>query len=205
MKIGVIGAGTVGQSLARGYAAHGQEVRLGTRDPEQTDPAEFRPGPPDQIADWADLIVLAVPGNATVDVASSLAKQCAGKVLVDATNALTFGADGVQLATAPGGSIGEQVQQAAPEARVVKAYNTVGANLMVDPELPGGPPTMFVAGNDADAKSVVSGLLTATGWDVVDFGDIGASRALEAIALAWVAYTRYSGRRNHAFRLLRDD
>ena len=92
---------------------------------------------------------------------------------------------------------------AVPGARVVKAYNTVGNALMVDPDLPGGPPTMFIAGNDAAAKGTVTGLLEETGWEVADLGGIEASRWLEALCMAWVAYGRATGGWGHAFKLLR--
>ena len=85
----------------------------------------------------------------------------------------------------------------------MKAYNTVGNTLFVDPELPGGPPTMLIGGNSDDAKATVSGLLEATGWDVVDLGGIEASRWLEPICIAWVLYGSRTGTWDHAFRLLR--
>ena len=95
------------------------------------------------------------------------------------------------------------MQRAAPGARVVKAYNTVGNALMVDPQLPGGPPSMLIAGDSDDAKATVGGLLRDTGWDVVDLGGIEASRWLEPMCLAWVAYGARTGTWEHAFRLLR--
>jgi predicted dinucleotide-binding enzyme len=100
-------------------------------------------------------------------------------------------------------SLGEQVQKAAPGARVVKAYNTVGNTLFVDPQLPGGPPTMFIAGNDDAAKATVTQLLEDTGWEVADLGGIEASRWLEAMCMAWVAYGARTGTWNHAWKLLR--
>jgi predicted dinucleotide-binding enzyme len=94
------------------------------------------------------------------------------------------------------------VQRAAPAARVVKAYNVVGNALMVDPDLPGGPPTMFIAGDDEAAKRTVAGLLAGTGWEVADLGGIEASRYLEPMCLAWVAYGARTGTWTHAFKLL---
>ena len=95
------------------------------------------------------------------------------------------------------------MQRAVPGARVVKAYNTVGNTLFVDPELPGGPPTMLIGGNDDAAKTTVTELLASTGWDVVDLGGIEVSRYLEPICMAWVAYGARTGTWDHAFRLLR--
>jgi predicted dinucleotide-binding enzyme len=152
----------------------------------------------------AELVALALLGTATLEVLAQVgASAFAGKVVIDATNPLTFENGRPGLYVGHTDSLGEQVQRALPEARVVKAYNTVGNALMVDPELPDGPPTMFLAGDDDAAKQDVVDLLTATGWDSVDLGDITAARELEAMCLAWVKYGARTGTWNHAFRLLR--
>jgi 8-hydroxy-5-deazaflavin:NADPH oxidoreductase len=200
MRIGVLGSGEVGRALARGYLQHGHDVRIGTRQ-DRVD--ELPVGPTHEVAAEAELVVLAVRGASAVELASSLAGELDGKVLVDLTNPLDFSSGRPELFVGTTDSLGEQVQRAVPGARVVKAYNTVGNPLMVDPDLPGGPPTMFVAGNDADAKATVGELLRATGWDVADLGGIEASRWLEALCMAWVAYGRTSGGWGHAFKLLR--
>jgi predicted dinucleotide-binding enzyme len=200
MRIGILGSGVVGSALARGYARHGHDVRIGTRQPH----VDGLPvGAPREVAGEAELVILAVRGSASVDVVSGLAAELEGKVLVDATHPLDTSTAPPGLFVGTTGSLGEQVQRAVPGARVVKAYNTVGNALMVDPDLPGGPPTMFVAGNDADAKTTVSEMLRATGWDVADLGGIEASRWLEAMCMAWVLYGVTSGGWGHAFRLLR--
>jgi predicted dinucleotide-binding enzyme len=196
MRIGILGSGAVGPALARGLARHGHEVRIGTR---QTEIDGLSTGSPQEVAGEADLVVLAVRGQAAVQVVAGLTAELDGKVLVDATNPL--GPQGMFVGTTD--SLGEQVQRAVPGARVVKAYNTVGNALMVDPDLPGGPPTMFIAGNDPAAKATVTALLEETGWDVADLGGIEASRWLEAMCMAWVAYGRTSGDWGHAFKLLR--
>ena len=196
MRIGILGSGAVGPALARGLAGHGHEVRIGTRRAEVDG---LSTGSPQEVAGNADLVVLAVRGEVAVEVVSGLTAELDGKVLVDATNPL--GPQGMFVGTTD--SLGEQVQRAVPGARVVKAYNTVGNALMVDPDLPGGPPTMFLAGNDPAAKATVTGLLEETGWDVADLGGIEASRWLEAMCMAWVAYGRTSGGWGHAFKLLR--
>jgi 8-hydroxy-5-deazaflavin:NADPH oxidoreductase len=200
MKIGILGSGMVGQALARGYARHGHDVLIGTRKSE----VEGLPvGSPDEAVADADLVVLGVAGRASVELTGSLAHRLAGKILVDATNPLDFSTGAPQLFVGFEDSLGEQVQKAAPEARVVKAYNTVGNTLFVDPELPGGPPTMFIAGNDDDAKATVTRLLEDTGWEVADLGGIEASRWLEAMCMAWVTYGARTGTWNHAWKLLR--
>jgi predicted dinucleotide-binding enzyme len=200
MRIGILGSGAVGPALARGLARHGHEVRIGTRKP---DVDGLDTGSPSEVAGDADLVVLAVRGDAAVGVVSDLTAELDGKVLVDATNPLDTSTRPPVLYVGTTDSLGEQVQRAAPGARVVKAYNTVGNALMVDPDLPGGPPTMFVAGNDAAAKATVTELLEQTGWDVADLGRIEASRWLEAMCMAWTAYGFTSGSWNHAFKLLR--
>ena len=196
MRIGILGSGVVGPALARGLARHGHEVRIGTR---QAEVDGLSTGTPAEVAGEAELVVLAVRGDAAVQVVSGLTAELDGKVLVDSTNPLEAG--GLFVGTTD--SLGEQVQRAVPGARVVKAYNSVGNALMVDPDLPGGPPTMFLAGNDPDAKATVTGLLEETGWEVADLGGIEASRWLEAMCMAWVAYGRTSGGWGHAFKLLR--
>jgi predicted dinucleotide-binding enzyme len=200
VRIAVLGSGQVGRALARGWTAHGHEVRIGTRQESVEDLAVGRPA--EVVAD-ADLVVLAVQGTAAVELVTSLAAQLEGRVLVDATNPLEPGGSGPTLFVGTTDSLGERVQRAAPGARVVKAYNTVGNGLMVDPQLPGGPPTMFLAGDDADAKERVAGLLRDTGWEVADLGGIAASRWLEAMCMAWVAYGASHGTWDHAFKLLR--
>jgi 8-hydroxy-5-deazaflavin:NADPH oxidoreductase len=200
MRIGILGSGLVGQSLARGLTRHGHEVRIGTR----KDAVEDLPvGSPTEVVEGADLVFLSVQGTAAVDVAVGVREQLRGKVLVDTTNPLDFSSGAPGLFVGHTDSLGEQVQRAVPDAYVVKAYNTVGNTLFVDPDLPGGPPTMLIGGNSDDAKATVTGLLEETGWDVVDLGGIEASRWLEPICIAWVLYGSRTGTWDHAFRLLR--
>jgi predicted dinucleotide-binding enzyme len=183
MRIGILGSGAVGQALTRGLSRHGHDVRIGTRkDAVQDLPV----GAPSEVVAEADLVFLSVLGSAAVEVATGVREQLAGKVLVDTTNPLDFSTGAPALYVGHTDSLGEQVQRAVPEAQVVKAYNTVGNTLMVDPDLAGGPPSMFIGGNSDEAKSVVSDLLRATGWDVV-----------------WVHYGLRHGSWGHAFRLLR--
>src|SRR3954452_20819593 len=143
MDIGILGSGVVGRALARGYAAHGHRVRIGTRQAEvEGVPTES----PAEVGRVAELVVLAVQGQVAVELARSVAAELEGKVLVDATNPLDPSSGRPALFVGTTDSLGEQVQRAGPAGRVVKAYNTVGNALMADPELPGGPPTMFIAG-----------------------------------------------------------
>jgi predicted dinucleotide-binding enzyme len=201
VRIGILGSGVVGRALARGYLRHGHEVRVGTR---QAELDGLPVGSPAQVAAEADLVVLSVQGAVAVELVSGLTAELGGKVLVDTTNPLDTSAGRPQLYVGTTDSLGEQVQRAVPGARVVKAYNTVGNALMVDPQLPGGPPTMFIAGDDPAAKETVGDLLRETGWDVADLGGIEASRYLEPMCMAWVAYGARNGTWTHAFRLLRE-
>jgi predicted dinucleotide-binding enzyme len=160
-------------------------------------------GSPSAVAEGADLVFLAVRGTAAVEVAAGVRDLLHGKVLVDTTNPLDFSTGVPGLFVGHADSLGEQVQRAAPDALVVKAYNTVGNTLMVDPDLPGGPPSMFIGGDSSAAKATVTGLLESTGWDVVDLGGIDASRVLEPMCIAWVRCGARAGSWDHAFRLLR--
>ena len=200
MRIGILGSGVAGQALARGFARHDHEVVIGTR----KDAVEDLPvaSPADAVRD-ADLVFLSVLGTAAVDLVSGLADELRGKVLVDTTNPLDFSSGKPGLLVGHTDSLGERVQRAVPETQVVKAYNTVGNANMVDPDLPGGPPSMFIGGDSAEAKAVVTSLLESTGWDVVDLGGIEASRVLEPMCIAWVLHGINAGTWGHAFKLLR--
>jgi predicted dinucleotide-binding enzyme len=200
MRIGILGSGVVGQALARGLARHGHEVRIGTRKDAVGD---LPVGSPADVVEDAELVFLSVLGTAAVEVATGVSDQLRGKVLVDTTNPLDFSSGQPGLFVGHTDSLGEQVQRAVPEAHVVKAYNTVGNTLMVDPDLPGGPPSMFIGGDSDEAKAAVTTLLTETGWDVVDLGGIQASRYLEPMCVAWVLHGARTGTWDHAFRLLR--
>lgn len=200
MRIGILGSGAVGQALAQGFARHGHEVRIGSRKNAVND---LPVGSPGEVVQAADLVFLSVLGTAAVEVAAGVREQLYGKVLVDTTNPLDFSSGRPGLFVGHTDSLGEQVQRAVPEAHVVKAYNTVGNTLMVDPDLPGGPPSMLIGGDSADAKGAVTALLQSTGWDVVDLGGIEASRYLEPLCIAWVLHGARTGTWDHAFRLLR--
>ena len=209
MKVGIAGSGTVAQALGAGFAKHGHEVMLGTREPGKLQ--EFCSGNPgvragsfEEAARFGDLLVLATNGSA-IDSAVGLmgAENLANKVLIDATNPVTQEGGAMRLFVDTTDSLGERVQKLVPQARVVKAFNMVGSHLMVDPKFPDGPPTMLIAGNDDGAKNDVTAILRDFGWDVADLGGIEASRYLEPLCLPWIAYGVKSGTWHHAFKLLR--
>jgi predicted dinucleotide-binding enzyme len=199
MKIAILGSGVVGQALATGYPKHGHEVKIGTR---QSEVGDHPVDTPTAAAAWGDIVVLAAKGEIAVELATSVKEQTVGKVVIDTTNPLDFSTGKPGLFVGWNDSLGEQVQRAIPDAKVVKAYNIVGNTLMVDPDIPGGPPTMLIGGNDADAKKAVTGLLTDTGWEVADLGGIEVSRHLEALCIAWVLYGISQGGWDHAFKVL---
>jgi len=212
MRIGILGSGHVGRTLGAGFAAHGHEVGMATRSPEGEGAREFldaagRSGWVDsyaEVAGWCELAVF-VPvweGAANVvDLAGT--ERLAGKVLIDVTNAMGQDGSGNWMLTMPtDDSAGEAVQRMLPDARVVKAFNMVGVDLMISPNLPGGPPTMLIAGNDANAKELVGEILRDFGWDSQDLGGIEASRAIEGVTLAWMYTGMRRGKWDNAFKLL---
>ena len=162
MKIGVLGSGIVGQVLGAGFLKHGHEAMLGTRDPKKKDVQEWvaktpgaRAGTFEETARFGDLLVLAALGRAVesiIDLAGPA--NFAGKTLIDATNPLADEPplNGVlKYTTGPNESLGEWVQAKLPAAHVVKAFNSVGNALMVNPRFPQGVPTMFLCGDNAEA------------------------------------------------------
>jgi predicted dinucleotide-binding enzyme len=215
MRIGVLGSGVVGRVLAAGFAARGHEVTIGTRAPEQNDDLQAWAAQHDGIAigsfagaaEAGEIVVLATRGAAVEQaIATAGAQHFAGKVVIDATNPLDFSGGGPGLTVGHTDSGGEIVQRAIPEARVVKAFNTVGNGLMVDPQSDAGlrdRPTMFIAGDDASAKATVADALADFGWDALDVGGIEQSRQLESLCLLWVAAAgARGGKYDHAITLV---
>lgn len=153
-------------------------------------------------AAFGEIVALATLGTATISAIELAGPQnFAGKLVIDATNPLRFD-EGIHLTIGFDDSLGERVQRALPEASVVKAFNTVGHQYFVDPAFAGGPPTMFIAGNDAGAKAEVEKILERFGWESADLGGIESSRYLEPMCVAWLAYGRRNGTWHHAFKLL---
>jgi predicted dinucleotide-binding enzyme len=209
VKVGILGSSDVGKSFARGFGALGHEVVIGSRSPEKL--SDFVGGEADRVtsgtfeeaARSGDLIVLATHGMATEEAIAMAGKSnFDNKVVIDATNPLDQSGGIPRLAIGFTDSLGEQIQRAIPNARVVKAFNTVGNALFFKPELPGGPPDMFIGGNDAAAKKLVSQVCEAFGWGVIDLGGIEASRYLEPMCMAWVLHGVISGTWMHAFKML---
>lgn len=213
MKIGVLGSGIVGQVLASGCLKHGHEVMLAARDDAKPDLGEWASKNPGgktgdfaAAAAFADLVILATLGRAAVSaVKLAGVGNLAGKTLLDTTNPIADAPpiDNVlQFTTGAGESLGEQVQAAAPDCHVVKAYNSVGNALMINPHFEQGTPTMFLCGNDAGAKAQVESLIRQFGWEPFDCGSIVASRALEPLCMLWCIPAFSGASTKHAFRML---
>jgi 8-hydroxy-5-deazaflavin:NADPH oxidoreductase len=209
-RIGVLGSGDVGRALATGFIGLGHEVRIGSRDPQKlqswADAAGERAstGTFEETARFGDILVLATLGVATED-AIRLAGigSFDGKVVIDTTNPLDFSTGIPRLSIGHDDSLGEAIQRLLPNARVVKCFNTVGNAHMVNPQFPGGPPDMFLCGNDDDARKIVSQICAHFGWGVVDIGGIEGSRYLEPMCLVWVLHGMKSKSWNHAFKILK--
>lgn len=213
MKIGVLGSGVVGQTLASGFLQHGHAVMIGTREPGgdalkkwQQDNPKGAVGTFAEAAHFGEVLLLAVLARAATQAIQAAGKQnFAGKVLIDTNNPIADAApvDGVlPYFTGPNQSLAEQIQAFVPEARVVKAFNSVGAARMVNPHFEQGTPTMFLAGNDTGAKATVSQLIRELGWEPFDCGSLVAARALEPLCMLWCIPGFQHNQWTHAFKLL---
>jgi predicted dinucleotide-binding enzyme len=210
-RVGVIGSGAVGRALASGFVDLGHEVMIGSREPEKLEEwvaahgERASAGTDAEAASFADLIVFAVRWTAAEEVARIVgADRTAGKVVIDTTNPLVRDDHTpVGLALGWNDSAGEQVQRWFSSARVVKAFNIIGAGDMVEPDYPCGPPTMFICGDDRDAKHAVEEVLREFGWEAYDLGGIEQCRYVEPLAFVWIRVRTLEGRTDHAFKLLR--
>ena len=213
MKVGIIGSGVVAQTLGGGFLKHGHEVALGTRDPAKLkDWAAKHKGAAiksmGDAASFGDVVVLAVAGDAALEALKQAgAGALAGKTVIDACNPIGGGppVNGVlSFFTPQNESLMEQLQKAFPNAHFVKAFNSVGNGQMINPQFAGGKPTMFICGNDANAKKTVAQILDQFGWETEDMGAVEAARAIEPLCKLWcipgVGKGDWSA---HAFKLLR--
>jgi len=208
MKIAVIGTGNVGSILGKQWAKKEHQVIFGTRDPDSdkartlldTAGPNARATTPSEAAVEAEVVVLALPWNSTQQVVESLG-NLAGKTVVDCINPI---APGLQLAVGTTTSGAEQVAIWAKGAKVVKAFNTTGAENMADPNYGGEAISMFICGDDAEAKATVAQLAQDLGFDVVDTGLLLMARYLEPLAMVWINLAMRQGwGRNIAFKLVK--
>lgn len=210
-RIGVLGSGMVGQVLASGFLKYGHSVMIGTRTPSKVEDwldknSGGQVGSQAQTAAFAEVIVLASKGSAA-ELALDLCKaeDLVGKIIIDATNPIADvpPQNGVlRYYTSLDRSQMEILQQKVPAARFVKAFNCVGSGYMIDPGFK-DKPSMFICGNDTEAKKVVSGFLETFGWIPEDMGSVEAARAIEPLHMLWTlpGYTRNQW--DHAFKLVK--
>jgi 8-hydroxy-5-deazaflavin:NADPH oxidoreductase len=210
-RFGVLGSGSVGQVLAKGLRAHGYDVCIGSRTPAKLAEFSKESGVPSgtfgEVAVWAEGLILAVPGRAAASaIAEAGLDNLAGKLVVDVTNPIANEKpeDGVlRYFTGPNESLMERLQAEFPDVRFVKAFNSIGNALMVNPSLGGGPPTMFYCGDDAAAKKDVATLIEQFGWEPADMGTAKAARAIEPLCQLWCIPGLRENHWRHAFKLLR--
>jgi predicted dinucleotide-binding enzyme len=212
-KVGVLGSGVVGQTLAGGFVKHGYETMIGSREPGNLADWAKKAGPlartgsVQEAARFGEIVVLAVKGTAAEQVVKAAGAQAlAGKTVIDATNPIADtppDAGVITLFTNSGKSLMESLQKAAPQARFVKAFNSVGNALMINPKLRGGPPTMFICGNDDGAKKEVRDILTVFGWETEDMGKAQSARAIEPLCVHWCIPGFLKSDWVHAFKMLR--
>jgi predicted dinucleotide-binding enzyme len=210
MKIGILGSGEVAQALGAGFLKHGHAVTLGTRSPEKLAAwkAKHAGGQVGSFADagnFGEVLVLAVKGEVAAK-ALHAAGEFAGKVVIDATNPIAAKPpqNGVlSFYTSGDDSQLERLQREFPQARLVKAFNSVGSADMVDPQFAGGKPSMFICGADANAKATVRGILDQFGWETEDMGGVEAARVIEPLAILWCIPGFLRDDWRHAFKVLR--
>ena len=212
MKVGIIGSGGVAQALGDGFVKHGHEVMLGTREPAKLadwvarNPAA-QTGTVASAAEFGELVVLAVKGTAAAEALRAAgSRNLSDKPIIDATNPIADvpPVNGVlKFFTNFDESQMEQLQREFPAAHFVKAFNSVGSGLMVNPRLEGGRPTMFICGNDDAAKKTVNTILDQFGWEAADMGKAEAARAIEPLCILWCIPGFLRNEWTHAFKLLR--
>jgi NADPH-dependent F420 reductase len=209
MTIGIIGSGNVGGTLGTRWAKAGHDIVYGTRDPQANDIKQLlaqaggkaRAATLQEAARASDVLLLAMPWNATQSVLAGLG-DLAGKTLIDATNPLLADLSGLDTGTTT--SAAEKVAAWARGAKVVKAFNTVGANIMANPSFGAERPVLFYCGDDAQAKQTAKQLAEAIGFEALDAGPLTQARLLEPFALLWISLAlKYGYGRDIAFKLLR--
>jgi predicted dinucleotide-binding enzyme len=194
LKVGVLGSGDVAKTLASGFVKHGYDVMIGSRDVKKLDEWKAKnpsgkTGTFEEAAIHGEVVVLAVKGTVAVEALRLAgAKNLSGKTIIDANNPIADAApvNGVlPYFTSTNDSLLEQLQREFPEAHLVKAFNSVGASYMINPQFADGPPTMFICGNNTDAKETVRGIVEQFGWECADMGTMEAARAIEPLCILW--------------------
>jgi predicted dinucleotide-binding enzyme len=214
MKVGIIGSGIVAQVLAKAFLSEGNEVMIGSRDPQKDSIKKWKAENPRanagsfaETAAFGELLVLAVAGYAASQALEAAGlKNLEGKTIIDVTNPLSHEppVNGVlKLSTTANTSLMEELQRLVPKAKFVKAFNTVGNTQMYKPSYKEGRPTMFICGNDAAAKKQVTKILDLFGWETEDMGSVEAARAIEPLCVLWCIPGFLRNQWTHAFKLLK--
>ena len=214
MKVGIIGSGMVGRVLASAFLNEDHDVMLGTRNITKEDVTKWKSenskgqlGSFQEAAQFGELIVLAVGGLVAEDAITLAGKEhFIDKIVIDPTNPIAAVPpdNGVlKYFTTLEESLMERIQKIIPDAKVVKAFNSVGNAFMYKPGFPNGIPTMFICGNDDAAKKKVTELLTAFGWETEDMGKVEAARAIEPLCILWCIPGFIRNQWTHAFKLLK--
>ncbi len=214
MKIGILGSGDVGQTLGAAFLKEGHAVTLGTRDAAKEKIVQWKAkntgantGSFADAARFGELLVLAVEGRVAADVIKLAGTEnFSNKIVIDVTNPVAAAppTNGVlHFFTSFEESLMEQLQKLLPQAKFVKAFNSVGNTQMYKPEYAAGRPSMFICGNDSAAKKTVTGVLDAFGWDTEDMGSIEAARAIEPLCMLWCIPGFLHNQWTHAFKLLK--
>ena len=209
MNIGIIGSGNVGGALGRRWAKNGHSVTFSSRNPQSKEMQQLvseagpnaKAGLITDVVRQSDVLLLATPWGATEQILKS-AGDLSGKILIDATNPLLPDLSGLTLGTNT--SAGEMITRWAAGAKVVKAFNTVGNNIMADPAFPNAHVALFYCGDDKSAKETVAGLIAELGFEPIDAGPLTQARLLEPFALLWISLAFKGGfGREIAFQFLR--
>jgi predicted dinucleotide-binding enzyme len=209
MQIGILGTGAVGPALGKALTAAGHQVTIGTRDPERTKAREEWAHLDLPLAAYqdlnADLFINATNGRGALPALKAVGDALDGKVVIDTSNALDF-SQGFppSLFVSNTDSLAEQLQRELPEARLVKMFNTMANEVMVNPHRLANDSTVFVAGNDVAARQTAASLAADLGWtDVLDLGDLTAARGLEMFLPLWVRIYGQLGRAEFNIKVVR--
>lgn len=214
MKVGIIGSGIVGRTLATGFLNEGHEAMLGTRNISKEDVLKWKKanekgllGSFQETAQFGEVVVLAVSGLAAEDAINLAGKEhLSNKIIIDTTNPIAAvpPENGViKFFTTLEDSLMERIQKLLPDAKVVKAFNIVGNAFMYKPNFNGSIPTMFICGNDDAAKTRVTDILSSFGWETEDMGKVEAARAIEPLCILWCIPGFIRNQWTHAFKLLK--
>jgi hypothetical protein len=196
-RVAIIGAGNVGGGLGIRLSASGLPVKFGVRGDTDIKSVlaqckDATAATPDEAAAWGEIVFLAVPGSVALEVARSLAGPLDGKIVVDCNNPLVW-KDGPVWSAPPEGSLAAAIAKAAPGARVIKGFNTLGAEFHKDPGRAGAPADVFLAGDDASAKKLVMEVATTGGFRPVDAGPLRNASVLENLAMLWIHLATVGG------------